>query len=148
MAWWGWVAAGALLLTAELGFVDADFFLVFLGASALAVGALGLAGLAGPVWLQWLLFAALALISLVLFRQKVYERFHPAAPDLPDNVERDLAVTLAELPPHGRGPIELRGSRWTGQNDGDAVLAAGARVRVVRADGVVVHVRPLGDEEM
>ncbi len=79
MAWWGWIAAGALLLAAEMGLVDAEFYLVFLGLSALLVGLLALAGLGGPPWVQWLLFAALAATSLVLFRGRVYSRLRPRA---------------------------------------------------------------------
>ena len=35
MEWWAWIAAGAILLGSELAFVDAQFYLVFVGASAL-----------------------------------------------------------------------------------------------------------------
>ena len=45
MQWWAWIAVGAILLGSELAFVDAQFYLVFIGASALVVGFLDLAGL-------------------------------------------------------------------------------------------------------
>ena len=38
MQWWAWVAGGGILLGAELAFVDAQFYLVLLGASAMVVG--------------------------------------------------------------------------------------------------------------
>ena len=41
MPWWGWVVVGAALLGAEI-VVPTDFYLVFLGLSALAVGLVGL----------------------------------------------------------------------------------------------------------
>ena len=44
MPWWGWVVVGAALLGAEI-VVPTDFYLVFLGLSALAVGLVGAAGL-------------------------------------------------------------------------------------------------------
>ena len=40
MPWWGWILVGTLLLAAELFVVQADFYLVFLGFSALVVGTL------------------------------------------------------------------------------------------------------------
>ena len=60
MQWWAWIAVGAVLLGSELTFVNAQFYLVFVGASALMVGILALAGAATADWLQWLIFAALA----------------------------------------------------------------------------------------
>ena len=45
MQWWAWIAVGAILLGSELAFVDAQFYLVFIGAAALVVGFLDLAGL-------------------------------------------------------------------------------------------------------
>ena len=38
MTWWGWIIAGAILLGAELTFVNAQFYLVFIGSAAILVG--------------------------------------------------------------------------------------------------------------
>ena len=46
MSWWGWIIAGAILLGAELTFVNAQFYLVFVGSAAILVG---LATLAAPL---------------------------------------------------------------------------------------------------
>ena len=35
MNWWGWIIAGAILLGAELSFVNAQFYLVFIGSAAM-----------------------------------------------------------------------------------------------------------------
>ena len=44
MQWWTWMILGILLLATELFAIDAQFYLVFLGAGALVVSA-GLTGL-------------------------------------------------------------------------------------------------------
>ena len=41
MIWWQWFVLGALLLGAEIA-IDAEFYLVFLGISAIVVGLIGL----------------------------------------------------------------------------------------------------------
>ena len=69
MPWWTWIAAGALLLVAEV-VLPTDFFLVFFGAAGLVVGLAMLLGLHPPAWAQWLLFAALSIVSLVVLRCK------------------------------------------------------------------------------
>ena len=51
MQWWAWIAIGAVLLGFELAFIDAQFYLVFVGGAALLVGSLHLAGLDVAVWL-------------------------------------------------------------------------------------------------
>ena len=51
MQWWAWIAVGAILLGSELAFVDAQFYLVIVGGSALVVGMLGAVGLSLAVWL-------------------------------------------------------------------------------------------------
>ena len=78
MPWWGWIVVGTLLLGAELFVIPTDFFLVFLGTSAIAVGAIAWTGLVGSASVEWLLFAALSVISLVFFRA----RFAPGVPAL------------------------------------------------------------------
>lgn len=141
MAWWGWIAAGALLLAAEMGFVDAQFYLVFLGLSALLVGLLALAGLEEPVWLQWLLFAGFAASSFGLFRGRIYARLQRGSQGRPEGLEGESIVASERIEPGGRGRAELRGAQWTVVNAGPAPLAPGERARVVRADGLVLHVR-------
>ena len=74
MQWWAWVAVGAILLGSELAFVDAQFYLVFLGLAALIVGLLDVAGLPLAVWAQWLVFTVLAVVSMFGFRQRIYEQ--------------------------------------------------------------------------
>ena len=56
MPWWGWITIGAMLLLAEMTVVDLEFYLLFLGFSALLTGAVVISGVALPFWAQWLLF--------------------------------------------------------------------------------------------
>ena len=51
MRGWGWVVAGVALLALELLGIDAQFYLVFLGAAAIVVGVLTLVGPEVPLWL-------------------------------------------------------------------------------------------------
>src|SRR5262245_48546029 len=54
MTWWGWCIVGTLLLAAELFAVDAQFYLIFIGAAAVVVGFLGMIGVDLPGWAQWM----------------------------------------------------------------------------------------------
>lgn len=142
MTWWGWVTIGALLLVAELAIVDLEFYLVFLGTAALITGLAVLSGLAIPGWGQWLLFAGLAAGSLLLFRGAVYQRLRPP-PDghVDEGVAGAIATADAEIPVGATGPVSLRGTGWTGRNVGTSAIAAGARCRVERSDGLTLEVR-------
>jgi hypothetical protein len=140
--WWGWIVVGAVLLGAEV-LIPSDFYLVFFGLAALAVGALGLAGLSGPPPLQFALFAALSVAGLVAFRRRMRDRsriFSGAAPAEEDLVGA-VAVAQGALPAGGMGRVELRGSTWAARNDGDAPLEPGDRARVERVEGLLLHVR-------
>lgn len=142
MAWWIWVVLGAALLAAELFLIDAQFYLVFLGAAAVAVGFGDAAGLGGPAWAEWLAFAALAVLALVAFRERVHSRLRPAAAGLAeDALAGETGVAREALAPGARGSAELRGTTWTAHNVGPEPIAAGARFRVERSEGLVLHVR-------
>ena len=142
MPWWGWIVVGALLLGAEL-LVPTDFYLVFLGLAALAVGCLGIVGLSGPSALQWALFAALSVVGLTAFRRRVRDRFRVTTDGarLDDDLVGEIAIAQELLPPGGTGRVELRGSPWTARNAGDAPLEPGCRTRVERLEGLLLHVR-------
>ncbi len=142
MPWWGWIAAGMMLLVAELALVDAAFYLVFLGISALLVGSVELAGIPLPYWMQWVLFALLAVASLVFFRGKLYDLLRGGATgEIREGVIGDTAVAQERIAPGGRGRVELRGASWAALNSGPSSIEAGSRCRVERADGLTLEVR-------
>jgi membrane protein implicated in regulation of membrane protease activity len=141
MQWWAWIAVGAILLGSELTFVDAQFYLVFVGASALVVGLTQLAGAGLAAWLQWLIFAALAATSMFTFRRRIYERMRRGLPAMKGGPAGELVTLPTELPPGETCRLEFRGSSWSAINGGKAVIAAGAKARIERIDGLtlVVH---------
>jgi membrane protein implicated in regulation of membrane protease activity len=141
MQWWAWIAVGAILLVSELAFIDAQFYLVFVGASALLVGFLALTGIADAIWLQWLIFAALAVASMVTFRRRVYERLRRNLPVMHAAPVGESLVLPTELAPGNSCRLEFRGSSWTAINGGHTLIDAGGRARVDRVDGVTLVVR-------
>jgi len=141
MEWWAWIAVGAVLLGSELGFVDAQFYLVFVGASALIVGLLDLSGLLPAVWMQWLLFAILAAFSMVTFRRRIYERMRRNLPAMKQGPAGETVVLPAALQPGETCRLEYCGSSWNAVNGGASLIAAGQRARIDRVNGLtlVVH---------
>jgi membrane protein implicated in regulation of membrane protease activity len=141
MMWWAWIAVGAILLVSELGFVDAQFYLVFVGASALVVGLLDLAGMLPADWMQWLLFAVLALFSMVVFRRRIYARMRRKLPDMKQGPVGETVVLPAALPPGETCRLEYCGSSWSALNGGTSAIAARQRARIDRVNGLtlVVH---------
>ena len=138
---WAWIAVGAVLLGSELGFVDAQFYLVFVGASALVVGLLDLSGLLSAVWMQWLLFAVLAVFSMVTFRRRIYERMRRKLPAMKQGPAGETVVLPAALQPGETCRLEYCGSSWNAVNGGESLIAAGQRARIDRVNGLtlVVH---------
>jgi inner membrane protein len=144
MQWWAWIAVGAILLGAELAFVDAQFYLVFLGVSALIVGLLSAAGSMPAVWLQWLVFAALAATSMVLFRRRIYDRMRRTLPLMNHGPAGESVSLPQDLPPGETCRLEFRGSSWSVLNGGKTPIGAGASARIDRVEGLtlVIHGEP------
>jgi inner membrane protein len=140
MEWWAWIAVGAILLGSELAFVNAQFYLVFIGSAALVVGFLNLVGALHAVWFQWSIFAILATGSMVGFRQRVYERMRPHLPAIKGGPKGETVILPEALPPGETCRLEFRGSSWSAINAGSSVIAAGARARIERVDGLTLVV--------
>ena len=140
MTWWAWMILGAVLLGAELFAIDAQFYMVFLGISAALVGLAGFLGIAMPESVQWTVFAALSLIFFFTFRKSLYAKIRGGGESYPEGLTGDSIVIEQELPAGGEGRSEHRGSKWTVRNVGATTIAAGARARVVKAQGLTLHV--------
>ena len=141
MYWWAWIAVGAILLGSELAFIDAQFYLVFVGTSAFVVGMLQLAGLGLAVWLQWLIFAVLAAASMLTFRRRIYESMRRGLPAMKSGPAGEIVTLPTALPPGETCRLEFRGCSWSAVNAGLGVIAAGSRARIERVDGLTLVVR-------
>jgi membrane protein implicated in regulation of membrane protease activity len=141
MNWWAWMIAGAILLGAELAFVSAQFYLVFVGSAAIIVGLLSLV-LPLPEWLQWALFAVLALISMVTFRSRIYRRFHTEAPPVKTGPAGGVITLVVPLGAGESCQAEYGGSFWTVRNDSDTAMPSGCRARIVSVRNLTLHVKP------
>lgn len=141
MQWWAWIAVGAILLGSELTFVDAQFYLVFLGISALVVGMLESAGLVTSVYLQWLLFGVLAVASMLTFRKQIYGRMRRTLPAMKSGPVGEVITLPAALQPGETCRLEYRGGSWSAVNGGKSVIEAGASARIVAVDRLTLVVQ-------
>ena len=135
--WHWWVAAIGLIVVEAL--VPGAIFL-WLGVSAAVVGAILLAAPELSWEYQLLIFAVLSVGSVIGWR--AYHKRHPTKTDLPNLNRRgeqyvDRLITLDQPIVNRVGKVRLDDTSWkvTGQD-----LPAGARVRVVGVDGVVLQV--------
>ena len=142
--WWHWLVLGLLLVLAEMA-AAGGFYIIFFGIAAVVVGLLAAGGLAGPLSMQLLLFSVLSVLGLVLFRRSLL-RMVQTDPQLPavDELAGEVGIVLEAMAPGEVGRVELRGSAWKARNISESTLGAGARVRVIRVDGLMLFVGPEG----
>ncbi len=134
---WLWMIGGVLLLIAEI--IAPGFFLVFIGAAALATGAFALLfdlGLAS----QLALFALYALLAVMVGR-RVYANSSDESSDplLNDRSARMIGkvVTVVEAVDAHNGRVRVGDGEWNARG---GPAAAGERVRVTGVDGNCLNV--------
>ena len=140
MLWWQWMVLGAILLGAEMLAIDAQFYLVFLGVSAALVGLAGLFGLQMDLWLQWTVFGVLALVSMFTFRKQLYEKIRGNVEGFRETLSGESVSVQNDLAPGAEARLEYRGSKWTVRNVGSGPINGGSRARVVKAEGLTLHI--------
>jgi membrane protein implicated in regulation of membrane protease activity len=137
---WLWLIGGVILLIAEV--VAPGFFLIFIGAAAIATGLLTL-GLGLAVALQLAVFAALAFLAVRIIGRRFYaSRYdYTADPLLNDRAARLLGkvvVVVEGVDSHG-GRVRVGDSEWSARG---GPAAPGERVRIVDIDGNCLKVEP------
>jgi len=129
---WLWMIGGVLLLIAEI--IAPGFFLVFIGAAALATGAFALLFELGTAS-QLALFALYSLIAVMVGR-----RFYAnAAVDSSDPLLNDRSarlvgkvVTVVETVDAHSGRVRVGDSDWSARGGSAAI---GDKVRITGVDG-------------
>lgn len=142
MTWWLWVLLGLVLMVGEV-LTPGGFYIVFFGLGAVFTGLLKLLGL-NSLALEGLVFVVSSVALLVLFRNRLLERFKTGSKDLPlDNLAQEIAVALEEIPAGAVGKVELRGTSWTAQNLDENPIPMRRRCKVERAEGLTLFVRAI-----
>src|SRR6478752_5796923 len=141
MEWWMWLAAGLVLVVAELA-TPGGFVIVFFGVGALAVGVLVLLGVVTSLTIQILLFSVLSVASLALVRGRLQSRMRVPPSSNVDSLIGDLAIPQERLSPGVVGRVEVRGSTWSARNTSDVTINQGQRARVAAVDGLTLAVVP------
>ena len=142
MSWWGWIIAGAILLGAELAFVNAQFYLVFIGSAAIVVGLITSVAPALASWAQWAIFGVLAIISMVTFRSRIYRKLRGQVPPVHTGPAGGVMTLRVSLAAAESCQAEHGGTFWTVRNDSDTPIPSGTRVRIVSVNGLTLLVRP------
>ena len=136
---WSWVVAGLILLALEL--VVPGGVLVWLGGAALVTGVLAL--FVNIFWpLQFVIFGVLALASIGLWLRFRGPGVASDRPFLNQRANRFIGheAVLDEPIRDGIGRLALDDTVWRVQGPD---LAAGARVRIVAADGGLLKVEAI-----
>ena len=141
MEWWIWLAAGLVLVVAELA-TPGGFVIIFFGAAALVVGVLGLLGVVESPTLQFLLFSVLSVGSLAILRGRLQSKLRTPSSATVDSLIGDLAIPQERLSPGVVGRVEVRGSSWSARNTSNVTLDPGQRARVAGVDGLTLAVIP------
>lgn len=144
MPWWGWIIFGALLFGSELMFIDAAFYLVFIGLAAVIVGLVDLLGVSLEFWVQWMLFAGLSLVSMVLIRDQVYKKLRGGSgPGYVTGPAGETIKLVEDLAPGEACRMSYRGTNWTVLNAGVDAMTSGENVRINNVDGLTLKVEKL-----
>ena len=136
---WLWMIGGILLLIAEV--IAPGFFLVFIGAAALATGAFTLLfGLSLPA--QLTLFTVYALVAVMIGR-RIYANAATESSDplLNDRSARLVgkSVTVIEAVDEHSGRVRVGDSEWSARGGPGR---PGERVRITGVDGNCLLVEP------
>ena len=136
---WLWMIGGILLLIAEV--IAPGFFLVFIGAAALATGAFTLLfGLGLPA--QLTLFTVYALVAVMIGR-RIYANAATESSDplLNDRSARLVgkSVTVIEAVDEHLGRVRVGDSEWSARGGPGR---PGERVRITGVDGNCLLVEP------
>jgi membrane protein implicated in regulation of membrane protease activity len=131
---------GAVLLAAELFAIDAQFYMVFLGVSAALVGLAEMLGLGMPEWAQWMAFAILSLVSFFTFRKSLYQKIHGGVVGFRGTLSGSSINVDTDLAAGAEARIDYRGTKWTAKNIGNETITGGSKARVVKAEGLTLHV--------
>lgn len=141
LAWWHWVVLGFVLIGIEL--LVPSFYLIWFGLGALVVGLLTALWPAIGGNVQIVVWTLASVVLMVLWFRFWKPRTKSRAGSSDTQMVGEVGLLTHAVEPFGRG--EVRFQRPLAGSDlwpcfADEAIAAGERVRVVRAEGNLLRV--------
>lgn len=137
---WHWLIAGVVMIILEM-LLPAAYFL-WMGMSALVVGAILFMAPTIPLMIQVLVFGICSIVSVILFKR--YQKSNPRIKDQPNLNRRGhqyvgRVFTLDEAIVNGVGKVKVDDSTWKVKG---IDLPVGTNVRVISVEGTVLYIEP------
>jgi inner membrane protein len=137
---WLWLIGGVLLLIAEV--IAPGFFLLFIGAAAMATGIFTLLFHLGTVP-ELALFAVYAIVAVMagrrFYARQASESSDPLLNDPAGRLAGKIVTAVSAIDEHS-GRVRLGDSEWSARG---GPAAAGERVRITGVDGNCLKVEPV-----
>ena len=132
-----WLALGLICIILEL--VTGGFWMLFIGGSALLTGLVTYLGLLHTIELRLGFFAVVTLVSLFMLRRLPVVQNKMSGTAVKNPVG-DTAHVVTEISASTPGQIEHQGAPWTAVSENGETIPSGARVRILRQDGLKFYV--------
>lgn len=133
-----WGAGGLALIIADVLF--GTFFVLFLGISALIIGALTWAGVLNDTLYQWLLFAAISILGVVLFRSRLLLWFGPGKDDKYNEHQGHNVEVIDSMEGSKQGKVKYRGTEWMAVSASGETFLPGETAVIDKLDGIVIYI--------
>jgi membrane protein implicated in regulation of membrane protease activity len=136
------LVVGIGLLGVEMFVIDAQFYLVFIGAAAVLVGLTGLV-VPLPDHIEWLIFAVLSVVTMLTFRQRLYRLVRERSGHVEERLTLGDRIRVPVRLEAGQTcRVDYRGSSWTARNTGTGAIEAGHEALIARVDGLTLELIP------
>lgn len=142
LLWWHWIVIGLLLVVGEMASAGglASSFLVW----PRCWWAFSPRWACGPVWAQVLFSILSSVFSLAVFSARLltWMQLDPQRPAV-DPLIGEIGISQEDIVAGGVGRLRTEGTAWSARNATSSALPRGTRCRVVRVEGLMLHVEPL-----
>ena len=144
MDWWIWLIIAFVLLGIEL--LTTTFHVAFFAIGAGIVAILSLLGPGDSLWLQIAVFLLSSVAFMFILRIPLREKLGlEGLSEEIDSISNESGIAIETIAPGATGKIELRGTAWSGRNDGERVIENGQSCTIEGIDGLALVIRPAAD---
>ena len=77
---------------------------------------------------------------MVTFRRRLYMKIRGNVEGFRETLEGNTVKVAADLSSGAETRLDYRGTKWTARNTGDETIAAGSRAKVVKVEGLTLHI--------